>query len=121
MRMWMVKPKYMCRKHLLGEHVELHMLVGHLKRGKSITGFVAKGLLQPVCIDTRHEELTEEMRMRGYNHKSPMPVDWEELKKIIRHIPTEERLAKVDVKKSLNDLLARCPECRERYRARKGQ
>ena len=23
MRMWMVNPKIMCRKHLLGEHVEL--------------------------------------------------------------------------------------------------
>ena len=25
MRMWMVNPKMMCNKHLLGEHVELHL------------------------------------------------------------------------------------------------
>jgi hypothetical protein len=30
MRMWMVPPKVMCRKHLLGEHVEIHMLAGSL-------------------------------------------------------------------------------------------
>ena len=37
MRMWLVPPSHMCRKHLLGEHVELHMLLGTLKKGKSIT------------------------------------------------------------------------------------
>ena len=25
MRMWMVNPRIMCRQHLLGEHVEIHM------------------------------------------------------------------------------------------------
>jgi len=28
MRMWMLNPKALCRKHLMGEHVEIHMLVG---------------------------------------------------------------------------------------------
>jgi len=28
--MWMTPPAGMCRKHLLGEHVELHMLLGQL-------------------------------------------------------------------------------------------
>ena len=28
MRMWGVDPKQMCRQHLLGEHVELHMQAG---------------------------------------------------------------------------------------------
>ena len=31
-------PETMCRKHLLGEHVELHMLLGSLRRGKTLTG-----------------------------------------------------------------------------------
>ena len=38
MRMWMLPPECMCRKHLLGEHVELHMLLGSMRRGKSIEG-----------------------------------------------------------------------------------
>lgn len=36
MRMWMLPTAGMCRKHLLGEHVELHMLLGSLRRGKNI-------------------------------------------------------------------------------------
>ena len=41
MRMWMLPTAGMCRKHLLGEHVELHMLLGSLRRGKNIEGFLA--------------------------------------------------------------------------------
>ena len=40
MRMWMLPPKGLCRKHLLGEHVELHMLLGSMRRGKNIDGFL---------------------------------------------------------------------------------
>ena len=40
MRMWMVNPEILCRKHLLGEHVELHMLVGWIIKGKSIQGYL---------------------------------------------------------------------------------
>ena len=48
-RMWNVSPDVMCRQHLLGEHVEMHMVVGSINRGKSITGYTSNGLL-----DTRH-------------------------------------------------------------------
>ena len=34
MRQWMVDPRLLCRKHLLGEHVENHMFIGTLKRVK---------------------------------------------------------------------------------------
>lgn len=36
MRMWMVPPELMCRQHLLGEHVELHMFVGAINKGTSV-------------------------------------------------------------------------------------
>ena len=72
MRMWMVKPQLMCRKHLLGEHVEIHMLVGSIQRGKSVAGFLAKGLLEPQSIRSRHEILVVEMLRRGYTHKSEL-------------------------------------------------
>lgn len=39
MRMWLVPPSHMCRKHLLGEHVELHMLLGTLKKGNPSPAF----------------------------------------------------------------------------------
>jgi hypothetical protein len=43
MRMWMVWPELMCRKHLLGEHVEIHMLLGALNKGHRVQGFINKG------------------------------------------------------------------------------
>lgn len=105
MRMWMVDPKIMCRKHLMGEHVELHMLVGTLERKKSIRGFVVNGLLEPLSIKRRHQDLVEEILARGYNHKSPLVVP------SFEYLTAEEMNARVDREKSLADLLARCGEC----------
>ena len=73
MRMWMVDPTLMCDQHLLGEHVELHMLAGTLARRRSIDGFIAKGLLEPGAMHERHEALVAEMAARGFMHRSPLP------------------------------------------------
>ena len=109
MRMWMVPVQYMCRKHLLGEHVEHHMLVGSINKGLSMQGFVDNNLLEPVSILTRHYEIAKEMERRGYNHKSPLlSVDLSGLTK-------QQALATVDVDASLADLIHRCPECKARY------
>lgn len=47
MRMWMLPPQLLCRQHLLGEHKELHMLYGTLKRGRSIASFLEKRIIDP--------------------------------------------------------------------------
>ncbi len=36
----MVDPTIMCRNHLLGEHVEIHMFVGTIDQGQSVRGFL---------------------------------------------------------------------------------
>ena len=36
MRMWMIDPTMLCTKHLLGEHVELHMFVGTINKNKKL-------------------------------------------------------------------------------------
>lgn len=109
MRMWLVDPKLMCRQHLLGEHVEIHMFVGFVKKGKSIKGFIDKGLLEPSMITKRHDDLVHEMLKRGYNHKSPLIVPDEFYK-------MDDFLCEniVDVDESLNELFMRCDECRKR-------
>jgi hypothetical protein len=109
MRMWMVDPKIMCRKHLLGEHVELHMLVGHLKRARRIDGFVRNNCVQPRSINARHKALAKEMERRGYRHESPLqsPV-W-----------SAYELVRVDAEASLIELTRRCPDCWERARGEK--
>ena len=102
MRMWMVPPKLMCRQHLLGEHVEIHMLVGTIKRNKSVQGYVDNGLIDTNQIQTRHDELVQEMLSRGYNHKSELQYE-DKL-----HVGT------VDSAGSIQELSRRCAGCRER-------
>lgn len=107
MRMWMVPTEIMCRNHLLGEHLEIHMFVGCLKKGKSLKGYIDKGLVEISHILTRHHYLVEEMKRRGYNHKTPIgdyPIDI-------------DNNGNVDIEKSLKDLLSRCENCRERNTA----
>jgi len=104
--MWMVNPVLMCRQHLLGEHKELHMMVGVLKKGYSIDGYVKKGLIDPSKIRDRHEVLVTEMERRGYNHQSPLPDDFP-----APHHPT------MSLKESRTDLVGRCEECANLHRA----
>lgn len=73
MRMWLVRPDLMCNQHLLGEHVELHMLVGSINKGISIKGYIDKGLVEIPLVRQRHKELEDEMIRRGMNHQSPLP------------------------------------------------
>ena len=108
MRMWMVSPELMCRNHLLGEHVELHMLAGCIQRGKNINGFLEKGLVDPSLIHSRHEELVREMERRGYRHQSP-----------IAEIGFPASGACLDPQANLNELSSRCPVCRSIIKASK--
>jgi hypothetical protein len=95
----------MCRQHLLGEHVELHMLLGCLKRGYSIEGYVEQGLVSTAQIASRHKDLVAEMKRRGYRHKSPLRVN--------APIPT---LGRVDATANLAELAKRCAACRKMQR-----
>jgi hypothetical protein len=111
--MWMVNPRIMCRKHLLGEHVENHMFVGSMKK-VNLRGYVDNNLLEMQALSSRHDTLVKEMRRRGYNHQSPFDSETYEA-----FFPTYDdytRNSKVDVKPSLEDLLARCEECAQRHK-----
>jgi len=105
----MVPVKKMCDKHLLGEHVEIHMFVGTIKKDISISGYIKNDLLEPKSIYSRHEEISIEMKERGFNHKSPLPKISFSSKTIKEHINH-----KVNKKKSYSDLLKRCKKCREK-------
>jgi hypothetical protein len=103
--MWMVNPRIMCRQHLLGEHAEIHMFIGTISRGKSVKGYLEKGLLEVHNLYSRHEELAEEMKRRGYNHNSEVEEKWR----------TAEKLGAIDRQKNLEELLKRCSRCKRRY------
>jgi hypothetical protein len=108
MRMWMVDPFAMCNKHLLGEHVECHMFVGHLQRKRRITNYIRLNLLQPKSLRERHDQLALEMENRGMLHKSPLPEF------VLSFLPETHRIYTVNAEDSLIELSRRCSECRER-------
>lgn len=75
MRIWDIPPNRLCRQHLLGEHSELHALWNILTQGRK--GFSKhpetlrwKGKLKALFL--RHEALVEEMKNRGYRHRTPL-------------------------------------------------
>ena len=100
MRMWMVDPRKMCDQHLLGEHVEIHMCVGTLRRGRSVRGFLDGGLLELHNLERRHAQLVAEMTRRGMRHQSPLPRF------------KAQRAGRIDRRENLVELARRCEECR---------
>jgi len=105
MRMWMVNPRIMCRQHLLGEHVEIHMFIGTINRNKSVKGYLQKGLLEVHNLYARHADLVEEMKRRGYNHCSKVNEKWKFV----------EDVGAIDREKNVNELVNRCSKCKSRY------
>ncbi|MHA1962788.1 MAG: pyrimidine dimer DNA glycosylase/endonuclease V [Candidatus Thorarchaeota archaeon] len=108
MRMWMVDPALMCNEHLLGEHVECHMLVGHLQRKRQITNYIRLNLLQPQSLRERHRQLALEMESRKMLHKSPLP-EFD-----MSYLPEGHRIYIVDAEESWTELSRRCSECSRR-------
>jgi hypothetical protein len=112
--MWLgVDPAEMCRKHLLGEHVELHMLAGCLSQNKniaSVVGLAKAGFIDICSRSWRHEEISEEMLRRGMCHKSKLNL------LNLATLPLEACQVIIDTNRSRLDLAARCPECAARMK-----
>jgi len=74
-RIWDLPVRVLCRKHLLGEHRELHAIWTILtedRQGYRHHPEVKRweGRLQHLAV--RHQQQAEEMVRRGWNHKSPL-------------------------------------------------
>lgn len=113
MRMWMIVPEAMCQQHLLGEHGEIHKLLGHMRRGRSIDGFIENGLLEPLEIERRHRALADEMTRRGMNHRSPVMTDDVEDALASVYEPDDVPCDVVDSSRSWSELRNRCVDCWE--------
>lgn len=75
MRIWDVPPHELCRKHLLGEHRELHAVWAVLTNGKKGYARHPETLRwagKLAALYRRHERVVAEMRRRGYRHASPL-------------------------------------------------
>jgi len=109
MRMWMLPTKFLCQKHLLGEHGELHKHRHNFEKHHSIAGRISPFVaIEPANMEMRHNELVVEMYIRGYNHKSPYTLP------DLSYLPDYQRNAKVNYEYNLADLIGRCPECAKR-------
>lgn len=79
MRIWDIDPGFLNVQSLLGEHRELHGIHAIISKGKS--GYsrhpeTLRWVSHLPALVTRHELLVEEMKLRGFNHYSPL--DWVE-------------------------------------------
>ena len=105
----MIDPATMCLKHLLGEHVETHMVLGCLRNGSSLKGYFTKGLLELSSLYVRHNQLASEIEKRGYHHRSPLNLTW------FPPVVLPAIGGVVDPVKSLAELHKRCATCKSRY------
>jgi hypothetical protein len=77
MRVWDIHPQHLCRKHLLGEHRELHGLWNILTKHGGIGGYsqhpeTKRWVGKLRALYNRHEALVAEFAVRGYKHHSPL-------------------------------------------------
>jgi hypothetical protein len=106
----------MCRQHLLGEHNEVHILAGSLRKGdirrhvRNLEGLARANCLEISSLVQRHDALASEMESRGYNHQSPLAGTDAPLGHLERWVLERN----VDTDASLELLLKRCLECRKR-------
>lgn len=77
MRVWDVEPKKLCRKHLLGEHREIHALFTILyedRKGYRHHPETLRWVGKLPALMHRHDLVVAEMTSRGYGHFSPLPL-----------------------------------------------
>jgi hypothetical protein len=76
-RIWCVPVSELDRQHLLGEHAELHCIVGALLGKYKAYRKHPQTLRFENRIEqlyARHADQVTEMTKRGYQHKSPLPA-----------------------------------------------
>ena len=104
MRMWMLPPEILCKKHLLGEHGEIHKHKHNFEKRHKIDKRIYPIVqIEPESMASRHDALAQEMIARGYNHQSPYSMP---------DISSLGNKAKVKANLDYNmaDLANRCPE-----------
>jgi len=78
MRIWDIEPSLLCQKHLLGEHRELHAIwsiITKNKKGYSKHPETQRWVGKLKALYFRHQKLVEEMKKRGYSHRSDLNVE----------------------------------------------
>lgn len=106
MRIWDIHPRYLCRKHLLAEHRELHGLWNILTKHKGKGGYsrhpeTLRWVGKRKALYKRHETLVREFNRRGFRHQSPLDRKFATGK--------ERQQAYIDTKEKQRKILQRKP------------
>lgn len=106
-------PKTYCRNHLLGEHKEIHQLLGTIKKKMRVGGYIKNNCIEITTMKKQHDKLVIEMERRGWNHKSPL-IGQDEINELASYLCEEHINAKVDIEVSNEERYCRCEECKRR-------
>ena len=82
MRVWDIHPGFLNRQSLLGEHREIHAIhtvLSQQKKGYSRHPETLRWRDHLGALWLRHEQVVAEMRLRGFNHFSPLPAPGAEI------------------------------------------
>jgi len=104
--MWGVDTEKLCNQHLLGEHLEMHMFAGCIKKGIKLNGYYNKKLVCTNLIKKRHDDLAIEMISRDMKHNSPI-AEMDFFK--------DFKFGEIDIEANISELKRRCPKCKERF------
>ena len=77
MRVWDYHPRYLCNKHLLAQHNEIHAIISiinHHHNGFSHHPEVKRWVGRIGALYRVHERTAAELQVRGYNHHSPVNI-----------------------------------------------
>ena len=112
MRMWRLSPALLCNQHLLGAHSELHKFLPGFRQQHRVAGRIFPVVqIELTAYLQEHDALAAEMVRRGMHHRSPLTQrDLPDFS----YLPPGHFQARVDPQISIQDLSARCPECRQR-------
>ena len=77
MRIWDIEPEFLCQKHLVAEHRELHGLWNILTKHKAKGGYsrhpeTLRWVGKQKALYNRHEALIKEFFQRKYQHHTPL-------------------------------------------------
>lgn len=110
-RMWGVPPAVLCRRHLMGEHHEMHVFMGRIRKRMPVSQYTSNGYLYLPALLRRHEDLVSEIYARGFKHESPPQICQLDLDLYIEDLPPGHGLGYVDLSFSVETLRGRCQEC----------
>lgn len=104
MRMWQVDPSLMCDLHITREHRDLHLTAKLIAEEKmrEVEVSAMRNKISTRHLPSRHEALAAELISRNIGHSCPLPDI------------TMPRLGEIDKSKSCQELMERCPHCRQR-------